>query len=54
MHLILSKLKERSTYAGLLTLLAALGLTIDPETYHLAVTILISLVGLYELLRAEK
>lgn len=54
MNAILSRLKERSTYAGLATLLGAFGLVIDPQVYGHASTILISLVGLYEIVRREK
>lgn len=54
MKFIISRLKERSTYAGLAALLAAFGLAVDPELYGHASTILISLVGLYEILRREK
>ena len=54
MNAILSRLKERSTYAGLASLLGVFGLVIDPQVYGHASTILISLVGLYEILRREK
>ena len=54
MNTILARLKEKSTYAGLLALLGAFGLAVDPELYGHASTILISLVGLYEIVRREK
>lgn len=54
MNTILARLKEKSTYAGLATLLGAFGLVIDPELYGHASTILIALVGLYETFRREK
>lgn len=54
MNTILARLKEKSTYAGLATLLGAFGLAIDPDIFGHASTILISLVGLYEILRREK
>ena len=54
MNNLISRLKERSTYAGLLALLGAFGLAVDPELYGHASTILISLVGLYEIVRREK
>ena len=54
MNSILSRLKEKSTYAGLAALLSAFGLVIDPSLFGHASTILISLVGLYEIVRREK
>lgn len=54
MNAILSRLKERSTYAGLLALLGAFGLAVDPELYGHASTILISIVGVWEIVRREK
>lgn len=54
MNAILSRLKEKSTYAGLAALLGAFGLAVDPELYGHASTLLISIVGLYEILRREK
>lgn len=54
MNSILSRLKEKSTYAGLATLLGAFGLVIDPALFGHASTILISIVGLYEIVRRER
>ena len=54
MNAIVSRLKERSTYAGLAALLGAFGLAVDPELYGHASTILISLVGVWEIVRREK
>lgn len=53
MNNLISRLKERSTYAGLAALLSAFGLVIDPALFGHASTILISLVGLYEIVRKE-
>jgi hypothetical protein len=54
MNNILLRLQEKSTYAGVLALLSACGLVIDPAIFGHASTILISLVGLYENVRREK
>jgi len=54
MNKILDRLQEKSTYAGLAALLSAFGLVIDPALFCHASTILISLVGLYEIVRREK
>jgi len=53
MNSILARLKEKSTYAGLAALLSAFGLVIDPALFGHASTILISVVGLYEVFRKE-
>jgi hypothetical protein len=53
MDYLLSRLKEKSTYAGIGALLGAFGLVIDPETFSAAVAALIALVGLWEVFRRE-
>jgi exopolyphosphatase/pppGpp-phosphohydrolase len=53
MDFMLSKLKEKSTYAGLAALLAAYGWSIDPDTFAAGSAAVIALVGLWEVLRRE-
>jgi hypothetical protein len=43
MDFIVSKLKEKSTYAGLLALLSAAGLVIDPEQFGAIATVIVAL-----------
>lgn len=54
MQYIIARLKEQSTYSGLLALLSALGLAVDPEQFAAIVTLIIALVGVYETFRPEK
>jgi hypothetical protein len=54
MNLIITKLKEKSTYAGILALLAAAGWRVDPDTFAAGSAVIIALVGLWEILRREK
>lgn len=54
MNRIINQLKQKSTYAGLATLLGAFGLVIDPQVFGHASTILIGAVSLFEILRNEK
>ena len=51
---ILSRLKERSTYAGLATLVAAVGWKVDPEQWSAIAAVVISAISLYEVFRREK
>lgn len=53
MSFILGKLKEKSTYAGLLAIAAALGWSIDPDHFAAVSAVVISLVGLWEVFRRE-
>jgi len=53
MDFMLSKLKEKSTYAGLAALLAAYGWSIDPDTFAAGSAAIIAIVGLWEVLRRE-
>ena len=54
MDYLLSKLKEKSTYAGLLALLSAAGLVIDPEQFAAVATGVMALVGAFEVFRKER
>ena len=54
MNYIIQQLKQKSTYAGILALLSAFGLAIDPEQFAAIVTLIIALVGVYETFRKEK
>jgi hypothetical protein len=54
MDFIVSKLKEKSTYAGLLALLSAAGLVIDPEQFGAIATVIVALVGAFEVFRKER
>jgi len=50
----LSKLKERSTWAGLAALGAAAGWSLDPEQWSAIAATVIAVVGLYEVFRRDK
>jgi hypothetical protein len=51
---ILSRLKERSTWAGLATLTAAVGWKLSPEEWGSIASAVIAAVSLYEVFRREK
>ena len=54
MNYILQQLKQKSTYAGILALLSAFGLAIDPEQFAAIATAVIAIVGVYETFRKER
>jgi hypothetical protein len=54
MTTLLSKLKEKSTWAGVATLIALTGWQVNPETFSAVSAVLIALIGLWEVLRKEK
>ncbi len=54
LNTILKKLKEKSTWAGLGTLIALAGLKLDPEQFTAISTAVIGLIGAYEVFRKEK
>lgn len=54
LNLILGKLKEKSTWAGLATLTALVGLKLEPEQFAAISTAVIGLIGAYEVFRKEK
>jgi hypothetical protein len=49
----LSRLKEKSTWAGLASLVALAGLKVDPDLFGQISTAAIALIGLYEIARKE-
>ena len=51
---LLSKLRESSTWTGLATLLALAGIVIDPEQLAAVGSLVIALIGLYDVFRKEK
>jgi hypothetical protein len=53
MNFMLGKLKEKSTWAGLAAITAALGWSIDPEQFAAVSAVVIALVGLWEVFRKE-
>mgnify|MGYP006921414693 CR=1 FL=1 len=54
LNLILGKLKEKSTWAGLTTIAALVGLKLEPEQFAAISTAVIGLIGAYEVFRKEK
>lgn len=54
MDYILARLKEPSTYKGLLALAAAFGLSVDPAQSAAVVSAILALVGVWEVFRREK
>jgi hypothetical protein len=51
MSYLLGRLKEKSTYAGLLAIFAALGWSVDPDQFAAVSAVVIALVGLWEVFR---
>lgn len=51
---LLGKLKERSTWAGLATLTAAIGWKLDPDQWSAIAAAAIAVISLYEVFRKEK
>jgi hypothetical protein len=54
MDYILARLKEPSTYKGLLALGAAFGLQVDAQQSAAVVSALLALIGVWEVFRREK
>jgi CDP-diglyceride synthetase len=54
MNDLLTRLKQRSTWAGLATVLALAGLVISPEQWEAISTAVIALIAVYEIFRNEK
>jgi hypothetical protein len=50
---LLNKLKEKSTWAGLATLTALMGLKLEPEQFGAISAAAIALIGVYEVFRKE-
>jgi hypothetical protein len=53
MNFMLGKLKEKSTWAGLAAITAALGWSIDPDQFAAVSALVVALVGLWEVFRRE-
>jgi hypothetical protein len=51
---ITSRLKEKSTWAGLTTIAALVGINIDPEQFSAIGTAVIAIIGAIEVFRREK
>ena len=53
-EILINRLKEKSTWAGLATVIALTGLKLDPEHLGAISTAVIGLIGIYEVFRKEK
>jgi hypothetical protein len=53
MNYLVARLKEKSTYSGILALLSAVGLAIDPEQFAAVAAAVMALVGVFEVFRRE-
>ena len=53
MNYLIGKLKEKSTWAGLAALVAALGWKVDPDQFAAISATVIALVGAWEVFRRE-
>ncbi len=53
-HTAVSRLKEKSTWAGIVTLAAAVGWKMEPEAWSAIAAAVISVIGLWEVFRKEK
>jgi hypothetical protein len=53
MNYLVARLKEKSTYAGLLALLAAFGWSVDPDQFSAISAAVIALIGVWEVFRRE-
>ena len=54
MTYLVARLKEKSTYSGILALLSAVGVAVDPEQFSAIAAALMALVGVFEVFRREK
>jgi ribosomal protein L12E/L44/L45/RPP1/RPP2 len=54
MSYLVSRLKEKSTYSGILALLSAVGVAVDPEQFSAIAAAVMALVGVFEVFRREK
>ncbi len=54
LNTILARLKEKSTWAGIATLVALTGLKVSPEQLGAVSGTAIALIGLFEVFRPEK
>ena len=53
-EILINRLKEKSTWAGLATVIALTGLKLDPEQLGAISTAVIGFISLYEVFRKEK
>jgi hypothetical protein len=54
MNKIISHLKQRSTWAGIASLVALTGWQVSPDQFSAISAVVIALVGAYEVFRDEK
>ena len=54
MNKILSHLKQKSTWAGIASLVALTGWQVSPDQFSAISAVIIALVGAYEVIRKEK
>lgn len=54
LNIILGHLKQKSTWAGLGTILALVGIQLNPDQLTSIGTAVISLIGVYEVFRHEQ
>jgi hypothetical protein len=54
MNKFLSHLKQRSTWAGIASLVALTGWQVSPDQFSAISAVIIALVGAYEVIRNEK
>ena len=53
MSYLVARLKEKSTYSGILALLSAVGVAVDPEQFSAIAAAVMALVGVFEVFRRE-
>lgn len=54
LNIIITRLKEKSTWAGIATLVALTGLKVSPDQLGAVSSAAIALIGLFEVFRPEK
>lgn len=54
LNVVIARLKEKSTWAGIATIAAAIGWKMEPEAWSAIAAAVISAVGVYEVFRKEK
>jgi hypothetical protein len=53
-EILINRLKEKSTWAGLATSVSLVGLKLQPDQFAAISTGVIGLIGIYEVFRKEK
>lgn len=53
-EILINRLKEKSTWAGLATIVSLVGLKLQPDQFAAISTGVIGLIGIYEVFRKEK